>query len=109
MSERLTNLATIEAEKLPNSAGSLAPIIAVLIPIVADLIIGCFDNPERAAAEARRPGLISRWRLRREIRSLVPDDDADSAQIREHVFNAVLSAGRTATAADFGAAPTAAA
>lgn len=104
MSERLSILAATEAEKLPNSAGSLAPIIAVLIPIIADLIIGCFDDPERAASEARRPGLIARWRLRREIRGLVPDDDADSVQVREHLFNAVLAAGKTATASDFGIA-----
>jgi hypothetical protein len=107
MSQRLIDATIREAEKDdrlgsdPDTKFAIGPIIIALIPVVVDLIKKCSENTERAASLARNPGLIRRWRLRGEIEKLVPGDDKDSKEIREHLFNAALAAGRTAKASDF--------
>lgn len=106
MSERLTQAAVAEINKMRGLEDERpgSPIIDAIIifaPIIIDLIKGCFDDPEKAAWRARNPGLGGRLRLRREAAERFPGDDADSKEAREVFFNAMIAAGKKATAEDF--------
>lgn len=105
MSQRLIDATIAEAERSdrlgsdPDTKFAIAPIIIALIPVVIDLIKKCSSTDP--ASIARSPGLLRRWKLRGEIEKLVPGNDSESREVREHLFQSVIAAGKTASPADF--------
>lgn len=84
------------------AASPIIDIIIQLLPIILPLILQCFA-PKPAATVANNPGLLYRFRLRAIVRDAVPGMDPDTAAIRDHVFNALLAAGKTVTEEDMAA------
>lgn len=108
MLTRLRDRAVTLVEKRHGKVGAVAilPIIIALAPVIFDAIQKCFADEgetaaERSAAEARTPGVFSRSRLRREIRNEIPGVGEEVREVREAVYDAILEAGKEATAEDF--------
>ena len=90
----------VKVKGLENIAASpFIDIIIQLLPIILQLLAGC-NPPAPAALEAQKPGLLSRFQLRKLIRQQLVGDDTDTLALREHLFNACVYAGKQVTTED---------
>lgn len=111
------NVATARqvADKVVAALGAARPSFSVLasdtpfLDLIADLIgqlvpvlIGCFGSAAGAARELKNPRLLTRVRLRMEVRNRL-DDRRSFALLGEPIVEALLSVGKTATAAELSA------
>lgn len=103
------------ADKVVAALGKARPSFSVLasdtpfLDLIADLIgqlvpvlIGCFGSAAGAARELKNPRLLTRVRLRMEVRSRL-DDRRSFSLLGEPVVEALLAVGKTATAAELSA------
>lgn len=74
-----------------------------LIQQLLPILIGCFSTPALAGFELRKPGVLTRVRLRLAIRQKL--DDRESIDLLAGpMFDAMLDAGKTVTDAEVAAA-----
>lgn len=74
--------------------------IKELIGEYGPMLLKCFVTPTAAAAEANKPGLMTRARLRLAVRRKLVDDDT-VRMFGDPLFRSVVTVGKTLTEADF--------
>lgn len=82
--------------------GSFLDRLADFIERLAPLIIGCFGGAAGAAKEMRNPRLLTRVRLRQEVREELGTRDAFRL-MGDPLVDAILAVGRETTAAELAA------